>query len=591
MNWNTSAHTFVHKFMLGALLGVLILTSSQAYASDKYGGGSSTNVSSSDGRTSIRTNTTTGATDVYNRDTRTTTSYRDYNGDGDTTDPNEQMSTRDSSGNGSSGSSGSTPPPCTGIDIAVTNVRFETPGQSTAAAPSRTSQLFGGQRNTSLYTSVSAVTPRFDAVTGGTYVPVVTVQNIGCRPTNYTGATTPASGNRFTSILGSRAATTAYFKDELPFGAAGGFPVQLSIDIGGDGSFETVEYTLNQGPLVAGRAITLRFPAVTIGRDGNYVVRAIADPTIAQAPANTCAAGTLGDWGCVRESDRGTNNVRTLTVRATTPSVMLGSFIVSTAPVTTGWWTSVITDASTANTRDISALTNRQEVGLYWTGQLVDFGTCTGNIQSQTGDSLSGFAGRRDTAGLSLWGLLRLPTDANRVDTNIPEPGQDERYTYTIACRTSVGTTVSDSLSIIRGNPPLPVDPVVSTLDPACRDGIDNDADIQVDSTDPGCWDDPTDPTTYDPDRPSEAFVIGGDPTISVDPEIVRRGEFVQVTWNPMGNSGCAVSGGNINTPIPASSAGSQEVQVDTQATFRISCPSGAEAETTVKILPVIYES
>jgi hypothetical protein len=40
---------------------------------------------------------------------------------------------------------------------------------------------------------------------------------------------------------------------------------------------------------------------------------------------------------------------------------------------------------------------------------------------------------------------------------------------------------------------------------PQCSDGIDNDHDGVTDKEDPGCWKDPTDPNTYDPNRNDES--------------------------------------------------------------------------------------
>lgn len=39
---------------------------------------------------------------------------------------------------------------------------------------------------------------------------------------------------------------------------------------------------------------------------------------------------------------------------------------------------------------------------------------------------------------------------------------------------------------------------------PTCNDGMDNDGDGRQDQNDPGCWNDPTDPGTYNPNDNSE---------------------------------------------------------------------------------------
>lgn len=46
---------------------------------------------------------------------------------------------------------------------------------------------------------------------------------------------------------------------------------------------------------------------------------------------------------------------------------------------------------------------------------------------------------------------------------------------------------------------------VVEPTEKQCADGIDNDNDQLTDSADPGCWDDTTDPTTYNPNLDDES--------------------------------------------------------------------------------------
>lgn len=561
-------------FSLALLCGFVFI----ANASDKYPDRPSAGRSS--GYTSCGSGCSQGYTSTGQRQTIRS---GDYNGDGDYNDPNEvTVSTdRDSGGSDSRGSS----PSCTGIDIAVTGLRFEVPGTQTQTpgnTPSSRFNVSSNQSRSGVYSAVGSQSVSTEVVVGANYVPVATIQNIGCNPTNYTSS----AGTGALSWVRNRN-QTQYFRNQLPFGSNGGFPVRLTIDFGTDSSVEVTAYANNQGPLNRGQAITVRFPQVTIPNGGSHRATVIADPTAAQAPGNTCTADATGDWGCVRESDRGTNNQRQMTLRATTPSLALGSFIINPGARTLFGSSGAIVDASTADERDISTLTSQQEVGLYWVGQSVNFSSCTGSISSSSGANLTGFSGQRDTAGLSIFTLLGLPTNANQVDANIPEPGDNQRHTFTISCRSTGGTLLTDSLALVRGT--VPPDPVIPPP-VACSDSTDNDGDGLVDASDPGCWDNPLDPATYNPSNPGETNLSSVPPTVTATPAIVRRGESVTVRWNANGNTGCQLTGGSLNQAVAPNESSSASVAVDALTTFQLVC-NGTSAEAVVQILPTLYES
>lgn len=51
-------------------------------------------------------------------------------------------------------------------------------------------------------------------------------------------------------------------------------------------------------------------------------------------------------------------------------------------------------------------------------------------------------------------------------------------------------------------------------IPPQCDDDLNNDSDSLIDEADPGCWSDPTDPSTYDPtDDDEEDPIVGNPPT------------------------------------------------------------------------------
>lgn len=100
-----------HILSLAVVVVVLLGLAGVASASDKYGGGNSSTSRSGDGNYSITTNSNSrySSVDVRNNRTGEVSSFRDWNGDGDYRDRNEQMrSTPGRDGNGNNGFFGNT---------------------------------------------------------------------------------------------------------------------------------------------------------------------------------------------------------------------------------------------------------------------------------------------------------------------------------------------------------------------------------------------------------------------------------------------------------------------------------------------------
>lgn len=121
----------------------------------------------------------------------------------------------------------------------------------------------------------------------------------------------------------------------------------------------------------------------------------------------------------------------------------------------------------------------------------------------------------------------------------------------------------------------------------ACNDGIDNDGDTLADSADPGCWTDQSNPSTYNPRGTSEANIFA-DPRIEVSRAIVRQGTDVTVRWYPEFNPGCTLS---TNLTGDASVDGSDTVTVYSLTMFSISCAGDKSDTVTVQVLPSVYEN
>lgn len=118
-----------------------------------------------------------------------------------------------------------------------------------------------------------------------------------------------------------------------------------------------------------------------------------------------------------------------------------------------------------------------------------------------------------------------------------------------------------------------------------CSDSLDNDLDSLIDASDPGCWTDPTDPTTYDASDETEANLP---PVITATPGIVRQGDTFLLEWDPQGNVGCALSA---NAVADGSVAGSLTITAQTQSTYTITCVGDQSASVRVQVIPNIFET
>jgi uncharacterized repeat protein (TIGR02543 family) len=88
----------------------------------------------------------------------------------------------------------------------------------------------------------------------------------------------------------------------------------------------------------------------------------------------------------------------------------------------------------------------------------------------------------------------------------------------------------------------------------------------------------------------SASITVLSQATLSATPRIVQPPENSTVHYNTYGQS-CTLSGGTIGT-VPVSGEGSYPVSgITARTTFRLTCPIGAPADTTVEIAPRVFES
>ena len=89
-------------------------------------------------------------------------------------------------------------------------------------------------------------------------------------------------------------------------------------------------------------------------------------------------------------------------------------------------------------------------------------------------------------------------------------------------------------------------------------------------------------------DSLSVSLGVGTTGDVDVDPDIVRKGDTVDVTWT--GATGaCTLTGPGVNMTNLGPS-GSVQVVINGESTYTLTCPGG-EDTATVKVLPVIQET
>ncbi len=487
---------------------IILLNTPFVSASDKYSGGSSGSGTSGGG--SGYTSCGSGCSQGYNsKGQLETIRSSDYNRDGDYRDANEISTTVTRDSGGSSGGS-RTPAPCTTYpNLVITDILFVTPG--TTLTPPRTVQSGGRYANSSIGRVTGGVTGvnQNNLTLGASYEPVVEITNTGCYSTSAEKATTtsraagsntgfgssrqssgggvvnsimsPVSSvaNSLRNLLGGQLSsygrnlsrtTTAlpnsFHIDQMPFGQNGTFPVRLQIDFLNDTSFEITEFVNNQGPLMPRAKIYVRFPAIT-ATGGVHGISGTVDVTVAEAPSRGCD----GAEGCILERGTPTTNTRSETFAVIVPAVQIGSYLVS-GPYTTGLGnifrtTSYTTVDRRLTDRDLATDSNWNQragitgtynnVGLYWTGTMINVASCTGMSVQNNGTLLSDFNGQRDVPAQSSGGLFGgvnisgFPGNGHNLDLQIVEPVASTSHIYTVTCQTTSGTTVSDSVVISNG--------------------------------------------------------------------------------------------------------------------------------------------
>jgi hypothetical protein len=78
-------------------------------------------------------------------------------------------------------------------------------------------------------------------------------------------------------------------------------------------------------------------------------------------------------------------------------------------------------------------------------------------------------------------------------------------------------------------------------------------------------------------------------PTITSETDLVRKGETVEICWNPDNHTSCSLSP---NLSGNANAVACDTVAIDNATTFLISCTDGIPGESTVlvEVVPTVFE-
>jgi hypothetical protein len=378
-----------------------------------------------------------------------------------------------------------------------------------------------------------------------------------------------------TAYAGSRGsgapqpAPVSYFTNQLPFGSNGSFPIRARIDVGNNGSFEWEHYINGFGPLNNGQTTYLRLPVFSTTEVGSHTIEVVTDirhsidpGRACNTPANPASAGQ----GCIRETSE-TDNDRS---EAFTTRVGNASYRLAV-------------DVSDVRARAGSVLTEVPFVG-------INAGLATINdYRYRVTINGTQFASTTRTTTLA-----PSARETVRATGSFTVPNTPTSLPLIVCAQVATSTQVCDTARLI-----------VTT--PQCSDTRDNEPDGTQDANDPGCYDDPLDPTTYDPNDDNEGDMATTSPSVTIEfkpvvnPVRYNTGAALEYVINGPAPMSCVVTGGGTNSPIthtPPRTTGqitSAPVTSTQQYTLRCTATVGGstlqfERTTTVDVLPQIQE-
>lgn len=435
------------------------------------------------------------------------------------------------------------------------------------------------------YTSI--MVPRNQLEAGFSYEPIIVIRNVAACSTSAgnhgsDGDTRNFDRNPVSWLLAPVAYAGGgtsggqpndypnFVRNQLPFGSGGSFPIRARIDVGNNTTYEWEHYINAIGPVGNGRTLYLRLPAFTTTEAGTHSISIVTDIRHNIDAGRGCYASTTSasaGWGCVRET-RETDNDRNESFTTTVGSTSL----------------QLAVDVSDVIVRASSTLTEVPFVA-------INNGRATINeYQYRIVVGATPFAHATQTTSLA-------PTSRETVRGNgsFRTPTTPTSLPLTVCARVATSSEVCDTARLI-----------VTT--PQCSDARDNEPDGTQDANDPGCYDDPLDPTTYDPNDDNEGDMATTSPSVTIEfkPVVnpVRYNTSAALAYIITGPAPmtCVVTGGGTNSTIthtPPRTTGqvaTTPVTSTQQYTLRCTANVGGgtlqfERTTTVDVLPQIQET
>lgn len=375
------------------------------------------------------------------------------------------------------------------------------------------------------------------------------------------------------SIGGQTSQSSTYpnnIRSQLPFGTNGAFPIRVRIDFGNNGSHDWEQYLNAQGPVPRGQTRYVRLPAFTSTEVGTHSISVVTDIRHSVDAGRGCYAAsnpTSAGWGCIRETNENDNDrVESFTTGTGGPGTQLG---VNVSDVT----------VNAGETLTQVPFTTRNN----GTTVIVDY-TYRVTIGGAT------FASTSRTTNLA-------PAAQEVVSSN---------GSYTAP---SSATTIPLTVCAVHGTSTPACDTaLVNVITSECSDSKDNDSDTLQDTTDPGCFIDPLDPDTYDPNDDNEGDVATTSSSVTIEfrpvvnPVRYDTPATLEYEINGPAPMSCQVTGGGSNTAInhtPDTTDG-QVTTAPIRGTqqFKMTCTAVVggvaidfERTTVVEVLPLAQET
>jgi hypothetical protein len=375
------------------------------------------------------------------------------------------------------------------------------------------------------------------------------------------------------NIVGQTPQSSTYpnnIRSQLPFGTSGSFPIRVRIDFGNNGSQDWEQYLNAQGPVPRGQTRYVRLPAFSSNEVGTHSIAVVTDIRHSVDAGRGCYATsnpTSAGWGCIRETNENDNDrVETFTTTTGGPGTQLGVTVSDVTVEVGDTITQVPFTTRNIGTTAILGYTYRVTIG----------GTT--------------FASTSRTTNLAL-------AAQELVSSNGSYTAPNNATTIPLTVCAVVGTSA-----------PACDTALVNVVTRECSDGQDNDGDTFQDTTDPGCFTDPLDPDTYDPDDDNEGDIATTSPSVTIEfrPVVnpVQYNTPATLDYEISGPApmSCQVTGGGANTPVghtPSTTSGqvtTAPVRGTQQFTIRCTAIVGGvpiqfERTTTVDVIPLAQET